>query len=667
MTPGGKLLGFDTQGHEHAMSTTPVDWAALAQASQMLCRAATESHLLELAIESVRGTCGADAAAIWLYDPAGGRIELAQQEGLTSSDGARPHWAGLFKLPLNSGRALIGVLEAYTSAEEGFAEEVEQALRILGGLVASAIHRLRESARADASRGTVVDRERLNELELLWGLTEATGHATDYRELFEALLTRLPDLVPYDAAVLLTISGERPEGLVALGTAGHIGLVPSLLACAEEALIRSGGACGPVDQSQVKLLTKPAATDGTATLHHGFGLPLTRHGETVGVIYVATVGEHEFEPQQVAALHRFASLASASLDRLQRYQAVEIERLATIINSVPQGVVLLDAVGQVLMLNGPGRTRLRLLAGDHEQVTDLGPVTLKSLVEEAIDSGIDLTRREIELRNGSQVYHFSTTVVAVRDGRELVGTVLSIEDLSELRQTEQRLFHDARLASIGEFASGLAHELNNPMMIILGIAEVLADEEDVSEQKLALMEEMQSATLRAAEIVKQLMVFADQQQDEGWDTLDLHEVLQQALELVLTQCRRDGVAVSLEWDENAPPVQGNAGKLQQIVLSLLRNAYEAITQSGTGSEILIRTRAREGFVDVEVSDDGPGVPTELQARIFDVFFTTKRDYKGKGLGLSIAHRLAIEHGGNLTISDRPGGGSIFRLSVPSEA
>ncbi|MCZ7599900.1 MAG: hypothetical protein M5U09_22195 [Gammaproteobacteria bacterium] len=374
-----------------------------------------------------------------------------------------------------------------------------------------------------------MDRDRLGELELLWNLTEATGHATDYRELFEALLSRLPSLVPFDAAVLLTLSGDRPDGLVALGSAGHLGLVPSLLARAEEALVRSGGACAPVDPAQVQLLTKPAATDGEAVLRHGFGMPLTRHGEAVGVIYVATVGDSAYEPQQVAVLHRFASLASTSLDRLRHYQAVEIERLATIINSLPQGVVLLDAVGHVLMLNSPGRHRLALLNGDDEQVTALGTTPLAELVEEAIASGIDLTRREIELRSGSQSYHFSTTVVAVRDGRELVGTVLSIEDVTELRQTEQRLFHDARLASIGEFASGLAHELNNPMMIILGTAEVLAEEPGISEAKQQLLDEMQSATLRAAEIVKQLLVFADQQQDESWDTLDLHEVLQQGV------------------------------------------------------------------------------------------------------------------------------------------
>ncbi len=648
------------------MTTSAIDWAALAQASQMLCRAATESHLLELAIDTARDTCGAEAAAIWLYDPAGGRLQLAQQDGLDTPAATRPQWAGLFKLPLNSGRALIGVLEAYTSAEAGFETEVEQALRILGGLVAAAVHRLRESARADASRGTVVDRERLTELELLWGLTEATGHATNHRELFEAILTRLPGLVPFDAAVLLTLSGERPEGLVALGAAGHLGLIPAVLARAQEALARAGGVCERIDESQVKVLTKPAATAGEAVLRHGFGLPLTRQGEAVGVIYVASVGDGAYEPQQIAALHRFGSLASASLDRLQRHQAVEIERLATIIYSVPQGVVLLDAVGRVLMINSPGRTRLALLNGDDAQVTALGATPLVELVDEAIASGVDLTRREIELRSGSQIHHFSTTVVAVRDARELVGTVLSIEDVTELRQTEQRLFHDARLASIGEFASGLAHELNNPMMIILGTAEVLADDPGISEEKQGLLDEMQLATLRAAEIVKQLMIFADQQQDEGWDTLDLHEVLREALELVLSQCERDGVTVSLAWDEAAPPVQGNAGKLQQIVLSLLRNAYEAIIQSGTGSSIVIRSRAGRDAVYVEVADDGPGVPPELRARIFDVFFTTKRDYQGKGLGLSIAHRLAIEHGGDLGVTDRPGGGSIFRLTLPIE-
>ena len=660
------LQGYNTPEQGPRMSTGSIDWATIGQASQMLCRASTESHLLELVIECVVDNCGADAAAIWLYDQAGGRLQLALQQGLDAGPGERPKWTDLFKLPLNSGRALIGVLEAYTLAESGFSEDVQHALQILGGTVAASVHRLRESTRADASRGAVVDRERLAELELLWGLTEVTGHATTYHELFEALLTRLQQLVPFDAAALLTVTGDHPESLAAFGPQGHRGLLRPLLTRAQEALAQAGALVEAVDPAAVRLLTEPGAADGDATLKHGFGLPLTREGELVGIIYVAAVRKQEFGRQQVAALHRFAELASASLDRLRRHQAVEIERLGTIINSLPQGIVLLDAAGRVLMINGPGRRRLALLNGDAEEVRTLGSTPLEELLDQAIASGTDLTRRELELREGSQVYQFTATVVAVRDGRELVGTVLSLEDVTELRQTEQRLFHDARLASIGEFASGLAHELNNPMMIILGTAEVLADEPGVSPEKQGLLDEMQSATLRAAEIVKQLMVFADHQRDEGWDTLDLREVLQQALDLVIARCEREGVKVSLEFDPDVPPVKGNAGKLQQIVLSLLRNAHEAITQSRHGSEIVIRTKAGRGVAQIEVADDGPGVPAALRTRIFDVFFTTKRDYQGKGLGLSIAHRLAIEHGGSLTVSERPGGGALFRLTLPLE-
>jgi two-component system NtrC family sensor kinase len=272
----------------------------------------------------------------------------------------------------------------------------------------------------------------------------------------------------------------------------------------------------------------------------------------------------------------------------------------------------------------------------------------------------------VELRYDDRSYNYQVVVVPVRDEEQLVGTVLSIQDVTKARQTEQRLFRDARLASIGEFAAGLAHELNNPMMIILGIAEMLQEDDRPLADRQSLMISMQEAALRASAIVEQMTVFADTQCGVGWDTLFLPEILDEALGLVMTQCEADGITVHREWQAETPPVEGSAAGLQEVVLALVRNAHEAIVHSRVGGNIWVRSLTNGDWVVVEVEDDGPGVPEELRQRMFDVFYSTKRDYQGKGLGLSIAHRIAQEHSGTLSYDESSTGGALFRLTLPQQ-
>jgi len=333
------------------------------------------------------------------------------------------------------------------------------------------------------------------------------------------------------------------------------------------------------------------------------------------------------------------------------------------VQSLPQGVVLLDPLGRELLTNRNGGAYLERLCGGQDPVVALGTVPLAVLQEEALASGIDLCVREMELRGDDRTWHYSVTVVPVHENRALLGTVLSIEDVSERRLTEQRLFHDARLASIGEFASGLAHELNNPMMIVLGVAEMLQQDPTLPAEARGMLEAAAQAAVRAADIVKQMTEFTDTQQERGWDALNLRDVLSEAMSLVETRCAGGNIGMTTEWDDNLPPVYGQAGKLQQLVLDLINNAYEAIVQSEVGGCITVRGRAVGDEVWIEVQDDGPGVPEDIRASVFDLFFSTKREHQGKGLGLSVAHRTAVEHRAALTLepTDR---GALFRLRLP---
>ncbi len=167
----------------------------------------------------------------------------------------------------------------------------------------------------------------------------------------------------------------------------------------------------------------------------------------------------------------------------------------------------------------------------------------------------------------------------------------------------------------------------------------------------------------APDIVKQMTAFTDTQQEPGWDALDLRGVLGEAMSLVATRCAGSDIELATEWEANLPPVYGQGGRLQQLVLDLVSNALEAISQSGVGRRITVRGRAEGNEVWVDVEDDGPGVPDDIRANIFDLFFSTKREHQGKGLGLSVAHRTAVEHRGALSLEPTERG-ALFRLRLP---
>lgn len=642
----------------------PVDWPRLGRHAQLLARSRDQAQLLDHGLAALLDGCRANAAAIWLFDIDAGRLSLAAERGLDGETGARPHWSDLFKLPLTTSGMPLGAIEIYR--RDGEFGELEKGLcQIYGATIASGIERLRLTARVAEIDAAATRRDEVNDYELLWHLGAASGHAVDYPQLFEGLLQGLTESLEFDAAVLLTMAGPQPEGLLALERQGHSGLREEILRRACAAFEAYGDACPIVDPAAVRVVGSRVGTRTGESLKSGFAVPLTQDELVVGVIYVAAVRPDAFNEQQIRVLHKFAEHASVSMARVRDLITVELDRLATIIHSLPQGIVLLDAEGGRLMSNQHGQQHLALLNGPGHRVERLGTATLAELIDAAIAGGNDLVRREMELRQADTTTHLAVTVVPVREEDDMIGVVLATENITEKRQTEQRLFHDARLASIGEFASGLAHELNNPMMIILGISEVLSDDDIVGQRYGGLLDDMQAATFRAADIVKKLMKFADTQRDGGWDTLPLPDVLAQSLDLVVNQGRREGISIEVEWEPELAPVHGNGGKLQQLLLSLVRNATDAISQSGEGGRIEVRGRRVGDEVWLEVEDDGPGILPELRDKIFDVFFSTKRDYQGKGLGLSIAHRIAQEHNGALTLEDGDLGGALFRLRLPA--
>lgn len=231
-------------------------------------------------------------------------------------------------------------------------------------------------------------------------------------------------------------------------------------------------------------------------------------------------------------------------------------------------------------------------------------------------------------------------------------------------QSIEHLARSFRVATLGELAAGIAHEINNPLQVIMGNAELVLDTEELSERAKEKLTDILEAAKQIRKIAYAITHFADARRTEEKELLDFNKVVQEAAQLVSYSLVREGVKVELELSP-VLPVWGRRGDLEEIIVQLVRNSGEAIAESGKGSRVIVRTGTRDQWVRLEIEDDGPGVPNELRDRIFDPFVTTKAAKGGTGLGLAIVQNIVTAHNGRIWLEDSSFGGAKFVVELPS--
>jgi two-component system NtrC family sensor kinase len=235
-----------------------------------------------------------------------------------------------------------------------------------------------------------------------------------------------------------------------------------------------------------------------------------------------------------------------------------------------------------------------------------------------------------------------------------------IRDISAEQRVKQQLIQSGKLAAIGELASGVAHEINNPLFAILGLTEFLLNETEPGTKAHQRLELIQQTGLEIKEIVRALLDFARENADER-HLVALEDVVRATLDLVRRTNAHKGVELVESYDGDPAEVHGSPNQIKQVVLNLIANARQAIPHGGT---VTVDVRRDGDHTVVTVADDGPGIDPAIQDRIFEPFFTTKRATGGTGLGLSVAMGIAEAHGGSLTVISQPGHGAAFALRLP---
>ncbi|RMF69502.1 MAG: PAS domain-containing protein [Calditrichaeota bacterium] len=335
------------------------------------------------------------------------------------------------------------------------------------------------------------------------------------------------------------------------------------------------------------------------------------------------------------------------------------------------GNILENMADAVVAVNRDGRITLFNRAAEHLFNKSAKSVIGKScrdiigeqtsLLDKALATGKGVEDEEVSYDLDGKKSILSVTTTLLRDSAgEVDSAVAVIKDLTEKKNWEERLRRQEKLTAMGELASGVAHEIRNPLNAIGIVAQRFASEFTPTERQQEfrdLANSVISATRQVSSIIERFLKFArppklDLQRQR------LKDVVTKVVTLVESEAQEKGVRLHLEVQDDLELMM-DGGQMEEVLLNLLQNSLHATSQ---GDEINLKVVKQNGEAVVEVSDTGEGIPPEHLDRIFDLYFTTKE--KGTGMGLSVSHRIVTEHGGRLTVSSEVGLGTTFRIILP---
>ena len=240
---------------------------------------------------------------------------------------------------------------------------------------------------------------------------------------------------------------------------------------------------------------------------------------------------------------------------------------------------------------------------------------------------------------------------------------INAREITERKKMEQQLRQTEKLTALGQLVAGVAHELNNPLAVVMGYAQILSQHETVSDRVRKDLLKVLHESDRAAKIVRNLLTFA-RPREPHMVIVDLNRLVSDALETREIQLQGAQVQIVRRLMPNLPPTMADPSQIEQVLANLVTNAVQALANHSGPHVIEAITEQRNGKLRVTIADNGPGIPPQILSKIFDPFFTTKGTGKGTGLGLSICYSIMEEHKGRIWVESDVGRGSRFFIELP---
>jgi two-component system NtrC family sensor kinase len=415
-----------------------------------------------------------------------------------------------------------------------------------------------------------------------------------------------------------------------------------------------------------------AGFDELNIVSHMF-VPLISTSHVLGVLAIGRVGGEAFAAGDFQVLQTMAAQIAQSLENIKLYAAVEqsAARYRDLYENANDFIGTLAIDGRILSLN---RAALEFFG---YRADDLPQLTLADLLPSNAERSIGETLAQLQQNkmpaNGLELRVLrsdgSTAIVEIRsrlvlDGNEPTAIHFIARDTTERHQLEAQVRQGEKLAALGQLVAGAAHELNNPLAVVLGTTQLLL--RDPSAAHLSDdVRNIESAAQRAKHIVSQMLTFAREQEDVR-GPVDVALLIERVVQSSRNRLEQGRIVVRTQVPPDIPAVWGDAYQLEQVLDNLLHNAAQALVESAQPSrQISISAAAVDARVRICVVDNGPGIAPQVLPRIFDPFFTTKEVGHGTGLGLSLVYGIVDKHGGAIYAESVVGQGATFTVELPA--
>ncbi|MAZ47591.1 MAG: hypothetical protein CME65_03460 [Halobacteriovoraceae bacterium] len=421
------------------------------------------------------------------------------------------------------------------------------------------------------------------------------------------------------------------------------------------------------------------AFDDCANKGRSFRLKLRIRNSIGDIVHVVTTGRPIRENERIVSVMGTLKDVSAEAKLFERSRAAEEKytNLTALINDYFI-VAETDKFGKITYANdqfcevskySPGE-----LAGKDHRILNSGThdKTFFRDMWKTIKAGSAWEGLICNRAKDGSIYWVRTFIFPKFRQQEIIGFMAirldvtdDIEAQKELEEERKRNEFSAQLAAVGEMSAGIAHEINNPLTVVIGKLSIMKRSTHDEEKMNRFIGDIERSALRIAKIVKGLHYLSQKSRSDEHSVVELGEMLNYTFEFCREALKSKDIDISLQKDSERLFIRCDEVKISQVFLNLINNARDAITDSNAEEKWIKLVINKEGrYVRIDVMDSGPGIPEEIRDKILEPFFTTKDIGKGTGLGLSIVARFLIEHDGTLEIIENDYLGKSFRVTLP---